>query len=216
MRTPEAVDTAYDAIRNAIITGELAPGEPLVEAALARWCQVSRTPVREAIGRLIQDGIVRRTGRGIVVRERSPEEILDLYDTRIVLEGSVARVAAERRGRMDLTRIRGALRGCEALKRPSPPDMTRLNREFHDAVWRASHNESLIDLLERLGLHVARYSGTTLTHQGRWEASLTQHRGIFDAIERQDPPAAQAMAEVHFSDARDIRLAQWTSLALGD
>ena len=66
---------AYDRIRQAIVSGELRPGDPLVETALADWCQVSRTPIREALTRLEQDGIVVRTDRGLCVREDSPEDV---------------------------------------------------------------------------------------------------------------------------------------------
>ena len=92
---------AYERLKNAIITGELGPGTHLVESSLARLCQVSRTPVREALTRLEQDGLVHQGARGLVVRERSPEEILDIYETRIVLEATAARLAAERHTALD-------------------------------------------------------------------------------------------------------------------
>src|SRR5665811_1478321 len=110
--TPRRV-TAYEQLKQAIMEGELQPGEPLVEVALADWCKVSRTPVREALMRLEQDGLVQRGhrdlgDRGLIVRESSPEEILDIYDTRIVLEGRVAAVAAERRTSHELLSRRRA------------------------------------------------------------------------------------------------------------
>src|ERR1700754_1808293 len=83
--------TPYERLKQAILDGELVPGQQLVEISLAQWCQVSRTPIREALSRLEQDGLALRTDRGLVVRERSPEEILDIYDTRIVLEAMAAR-----------------------------------------------------------------------------------------------------------------------------
>src|SRR5882757_42838 len=108
-RTPISRRTPpYDRIKQAIMDGELLPSEQLVELALAEWCLVSRTPIREALTRLEQDGLVRRTDRGMTVRENSPEEILDLYDTRIVLESRAAFVAAERRTTMDLRTMRKA------------------------------------------------------------------------------------------------------------
>ncbi len=210
MRASEALDAAYGAIKHSILSGEFEPGQPLVEAVLAAKCQVSRTPVREALSRLMQDGLVQRTARGLVVRDRSPDEVLDLYDSRILLEGSVARYAAERRTRMDLVRLRAALSRAEAIKKPSPQDMVETNTEFHQAVWHAAHNESLSDLLERLSLHVARYTFTTLTYRGRWAQAMVQHRQITEAIDAQDQAKAGTLAEQHFTEARDIRVALWT------
>jgi len=194
----------YEALKQAILSGEFQPGQPLVENTLATWCQTSRTPVREALRRLEQDGLIDSSDRGLVVRKRSPEEILDIYETRMVLEGAVARVAAERRTEHDIRLMRlmwqkfGDVSGSDA--------MVEANRQFHRAVWRASHNESLLDLLERLSLHLARYPETTLSAPGRWQTAHRQHKQLADAIEKRDGDAAHAIALGHFAEARDIRL----------
>jgi DNA-binding GntR family transcriptional regulator len=194
----------YEQLKQAILSGEFQPGQPLVENTLATWCQTSRTPVREALRRLEQDGLIDSSDRGLVVRKRSPEEILDIYDTRMVLEGAVARVAAERRTEHDIRLMRllwqkfGDVSGSDA--------MVEANRQFHRAVWKASHNESLLDLLERLSLHLARYPETTLSAPGRWQTAHRQHKQLVDAIEKRDGDGAHAIALSHFADARDIRL----------
>lgn len=153
----ERKPSPYELMKTAITTGEIAPGAPLVEAALAEWCQVSRTPVREALTRLEQDGLVIRSVRGLIVRERSPEEILDIYETRIALESTVARIAAARRTPIDLIHLRRAEEAMSKLEAGDENAMAAANREFHQALWRSSHNDSLIDLLSRLDLHLARY-----------------------------------------------------------
>ena len=84
--------------------------------------------------------------------------------------------------------------------------MVEANNRFHRAVWQSTHNESLIDLLERLNLHLGRYPGTTLRSPGRWATSLKQHEELVDAIERRDADRAAALANDHFAAARDIRL----------
>src|SRR5690606_35558099 len=98
---PARPPSPYERIKEAIIAGDLAPGQPVVETALAEWCQVGRTPIREALTRLEQDGLLIRTSRGLVVRERSPDVILDIYETRILLEAAAARTAAARRTQLD-------------------------------------------------------------------------------------------------------------------
>jgi DNA-binding GntR family transcriptional regulator len=199
----------YDRLKQAIMAGELLPGEPLVELSLAAWCQVSRTPIREALTRLEQDGLVHRTDRGLIVRESSPEEILDLYDTRIVLESRAAAVAAERRTSIDLISMRRADDRFRRVTADDPQAMAERNREMHRTIWRASHNESLIDLLERLNMHLGRYPATTLAYPGRRETAHDEHKNLIDAIESRDADVAAILATRHFTAARDIRLKLW-------
>ncbi|HEX2132784.1 MAG TPA: GntR family transcriptional regulator [Actinophytocola sp.] len=205
---PEPVNkiTPYQRLREAIRSGDLRPGQQLVESTLAEWCEVSRTPIREALSKLQHDGLVERSERGLVVRERGPEEVLDLYETRITLEGTAARLAAERRSAHDLMLLRRALTRLDQVTEGDVDAMVNGNRQFHTAVWRASRNVSLIDLLERLDLHLARYPATTLASPGRWGRSNEQHRLLVDAIEARDSDTAEKVAIEHFTDARDIRL----------
>jgi DNA-binding GntR family transcriptional regulator len=203
----ERAESPYETLKNAILHGELGPGQPLVEANLAAWCNVSRTPVREALLRLEQDGLVDRTDRGLVVRERSPEEIIDLYETRMILEATAGRVAAERRTDHDVRTLRRYLNRGEDVDVADPRAMVVANQQFHRAVWRASHNESLLDLLERLNLHLARYPETTLQYPGRWEQAWKEHAELIDAIEARDSERAHEVALRHFKEAREIRLA---------
>jgi DNA-binding GntR family transcriptional regulator len=197
----------YDELKNAILSGEFEPGYPLVETVLAERYGVSRTPIREALRRLQQDGLIDRNERGLGVRQRSPEEIIDIYETRMVLEALAARAAAERRMSHDLRSLELWIeRGAEVADTDAA-GMTAVNQQFHWAVWRAAHNESLIDLLERLNLHLARYPGTTLASPGRWDSARAEHRRLAEAIERRDGDGAYDVALHHFTAARDIRLA---------
>jgi DNA-binding GntR family transcriptional regulator len=203
--------SAYERLKQKIMTGELLPGQPLIETALAEWCQVSRTPVREALTRLEQDGLVVRGERGLMVRERSREEILDIYETRIVLEAMAARVAASRRSYLDVIEMRRLAGRLEVMSTADEAVMAAGNREFHQSIRRASHNESLDDLLTRLDLHVARYPATTLSQPGRWEEANEEHRAIIDAIDQQDADRAHRLTTEHFTRARELRLALWAA-----
>lgn len=210
LRLSERKVSAYEKIKQAIVSGEIRRGDPLVETALAKWCGVSRTPVREALTRLEQDGLAQRVEkRGLIVRESSPEKILDLYETRIVLESKASEVAAERRTTHDLM----AMRVRAEATRPGCADhidgMVEANRGFHRAIWRASHNEALIDVLERLDLHLGRYPATTLGKPGRVETAYEQHLAMIEAIDSRDSTLAAEVAAKHFSDAREIRLELW-------
>jgi DNA-binding GntR family transcriptional regulator len=196
----------YEALKKAILSGEFKPGQPLVENTLAEWCQTSRTPVREALRRLQQDGLIETSDRGLVVRKLSLEEILDIYETRIVLEATAGRVAAERRTEHDIRLLRLLLQKFAEVSDSDAQAMVDANQQFHRAVWKASHNASLLDLLERLSLHLLRYPGTTLQAPGRWATAQREHTELVDAIERRDGDAAHQIALAHFTDSRDIRL----------
>jgi DNA-binding GntR family transcriptional regulator len=199
----------YDALLQEILRGDLLPGEALTEVALAERLQVSRTPIREALTRLEQDGLLNRTSRGMVVRERSPEEILDIYEVRILLEADAARAAAERRFALDVITLKRTAGELEEMGTSDPTAMAEANRKFHRAVWRAAHNEPILDLLQRLDMHLARYPTTTLVHPGRWETSLNEHRLLVAAIEARDGEKAAQASTQHFTAARDIRLQLW-------
>lgn len=199
----------YARIRQAILDGTYEPGAALVESAVAKWCGLSRTPVREALTRLEQDGLVARTDRGMIVRERTPEEILDIYEVRIGLETVAARIAAERATALDRVRLERLCRLAEEADPTNGDELAECNRKFHHGVVRASHNQSLIDVLDRLNMHLMRYPATALQYPGRWEKALVEHRSLVEAIAAGDPDRAAGLASHHFTTARDIRLSLW-------
>ncbi|HEY2637185.1 MAG TPA: GntR family transcriptional regulator [Solirubrobacteraceae bacterium] len=178
----------------------------LVEAGLARHYGTSRTPIREALRRLEQDGLAERRDRSLRVRARSPEEILDIYDVRIALEGLAAATAAERHGVLDLARMRRAAEAMRALEPADSRAMAAANRRFHETLWDAAHSSTLVDVLRRLHDHLRRYPESTLRAPGRWAAALAQHDELVDHIEARDATGARARAEAHMTEARDIRL----------
>lgn len=199
----------YELIKQAILTSELAPGEQLVETELAARYDVSRTPVREALVRLQQDGLVVRLDRTLSVRTRSREEILDIYDTRIVVEAHAARLAAERRTNNDLLLMNQLAKRMAAEKPKHEDAMADLNREFHRRVWLCTRSETVIDLLERINMHLARYPATTLSFPGRWDEANHEHAELIDALRERDIERAGRIATDHFSRARDIRVQVW-------
>lgn len=201
--------SAYDRIKQAIIDRELEPGAALIETALADWCKVSRTPIREALTRLEMEGIAVRSDRGLIVRPESAEDVLDIYETRIALEVTAARLAAERRTFHDLLQMRELAEHLAKMDVNDTRGVAEGNHRFHEQIWHAAHNSSLLDLLDRLGLHLARYPTTTLAYPGRWEAANEQHLALVDAIEARDSERAAEIASSHFTESRDIRIKMW-------
>lgn len=207
--------SVYTRLREGIVHGTYAAGEPLVETALAARFGISRTPVREALRRLEQDGLVERGSRGMRVSRRSPEQILEIYEVRIVLETAAARSAAGRRTALDLARleqIHQAMRGAS----PDDPDgLAAADRKFHEVVWAMSHNPTLVDLLKRLQAHLVRDPGTTLCAKARCQTVLDEHGELVEAIRNGDGERAAAVAERHMTGARNTRLLMYADEEAG-
>ncbi|WP_197022394.1 GntR family transcriptional regulator [Saccharomonospora piscinae] len=198
--------SVYEQIRRDIVSRRFSDGEQLVEIVLANRYGTSRTPVREALYRLHAEQLVARHGRGYVVRESSPEEILDIYEVRTTLEGAAAKAAAVRRTDLDLSRLRAAHEAMLQLGTGDGDARAEANRLFHEALWRASHNATVVDLLIRLNTHLIRYPTSTLTFDDRWEVVLAEHARLVELIEQRDAEGARHLAEHHMEGARDVRL----------
>jgi len=204
--SPGKATVFYQALRDDLVSGKLAPGQRLSEASLSREYGVSRSPVREGLARLEHDGLVERRGMVVRVPERSVGEILDIYQVRVFLEGAIAADAAERRSEIDLLRLDGALRVAKSARRREPADLVAANRSFHDALTAASHNASLRDLQQRLTAQIATLPATTLSWPGRWRQACAEHARIVAAVRERDARAARSLAEEHMRKARDIRI----------
>lgn len=188
------------------MNGEFRPASALVETAVAQAYGVSRTPVREALRRLEQDGIVQRVGRQLMVRVTTPEEVLEIYDCRVVLEGMAAQWAARHRTDYDLALLERSLTLMAQQQDRTPVEMTRTNQIFHDQLWISSHNSTLCDLLDRLEVHIRRYPEPTVSQPGRWESAMAEHRAILDAIRQRDAQLAGELSSAHMTASRDLRL----------
>ena len=203
--------SVYERLKQAILDNDLQPGQQLVETALAEKFAVSRTPIREALTRLEQDGLAEPRRRGLFVRERSPQEIFDIYEVRCSLEAKAGYFAAQRRTDYDLQNLSQIVPLADTIDLARDGAMMESNRAFHQALWAATHNETLQDLLQRLDVHLVRYPETTLAYPGRWEQAKEEHAAIVEAIKNRDADVASGLMAQHFQEAMDIRLklAHW-------
>lgn len=197
----------YTRLLDAIMSGELQPGERLSEVTLSARYGASRTPVRQALSQLEYEGLVSREGLLAAVRERDSEEIIDLYSCRIMIERAIADSACERRRTLDILRLRDLIAAAEALAPDDIPGRTRCNREFHEVLAAAAHNIPLVDLQKRITRQIDAIPGTTLADDDRWATAHAQHIALVDAIEARDSAAAGDLAAQHMEGARDLRLA---------
>jgi DNA-binding GntR family transcriptional regulator len=202
-------ETVYDAVKQAILSGALAPGATLREEELARRYEVSRTPVREALSRLESEALAARyQGSGLVVSELGPDDIIDLYVLREALEGLAARLAAGRRSEIDLARLE-VLQGLSqrAVQDSDLSRVSELNAEFHFLIWRIAGNRPLSRAINGVHQSVQRFHDNTLAYPGRLEQSVQEHANLLEAIRNRDHLAAEQIAVEHVRAVRNIRIA---------
>ncbi|WP_276909774.1 GntR family transcriptional regulator [Corynebacterium riegelii] len=198
------------------MNGTLLPGTQLKEVQLANRFGVSRTPVRDALSRLEDLGLAERVNRGLEVRGLDPEQVIQVYDMRILLEVEASGQAAQNRNLNDILTLEALLERDRSLEKPTDAELIQTNLEFHRAVWKASQNPVLIDLLERLMTHLVHAPTSTLSVDDRQNKALNEHAKLIEAISDRDTAAARDIANQHFSTAREIRMNLLRKAALRD
>lgn len=200
-------DAITNAMREAILDGVLGPSTWLREDELAAAFAVSRTPVREALRRLADEGLaVKTVYHGTVVAPLSFEDVLALYVVRIDLEGLAARLAATSRPAGLVERLEDIHRQMGKLAETG--DATGLasaNLEFHRLLRRAAANSYLERFLTQVE-HAVRRVPSSFTAQDRHSEALAEHAAIIDAVRTGDADAAEAAAKHHMRRAREVRL----------
>jgi len=202
-------------VRSRIVTGVLAPGTRLVEAALAAELGVSRIPVREALHQLADEGFVRSTPRrGAVVAELSGDDARELYEVRAVLEGLAARLAAVHRGAADLEALGEVMaRGRSAVERRAWPELAQLNSLFHERLAAASGNGHLAALARGYGEKLS--WAFSASAPGRAPAAWREHGGILAAVRAGDVERAELRAAGHVDRSRRVFLGRRSLRATG-
>jgi DNA-binding GntR family transcriptional regulator len=193
-------ELAYDALRQAISQGLLAPGQRLLTEDLSLRMKVSRTPIREALRKLETDGLVRSEHwRGVVVADLPPlDEMEEFYALRGALEGLVAYFAARRRPIGALRALGGTLGKMEAAARAgSLARFKDLQVDFwHQYIGLAS-SQRIQQFTSSIGDALARAKPVSLSRPGRMKEAVRELRAVYDAIEDGDPERAEELAREH-------------------
>ena len=205
-RDPEAlVDELAIKIQSRILAGEYVGDEWLRQDALATEFGVSRTPVREALRRLQERGmLVVGASRSLVVAELSKQQVLELYAMREILEGSAARFAAQHASEAEIGILHRVLDefGTHA---DDARMLISLNRRFHRAVCEAAHNRYLIATLDGMHDALALLHSNTFRLPNRRTESDAEHRRIVRAIARRNADEAEQAARNHVRAAQRTR-----------
>ena len=198
-------EVVYQALRHELTSGAYRPGDRLREDEVAQRLHVSRTPVREAFGRLAAKGLVVPSGgRGPVVRTLEAAEVVELYAMREILEGGAARLASQHASPLRSMRSTTSTRSIvptPAIPRRSPPRSHDSHRNL-----RSGQEPVFGHALQELQDAIALLGGTTFSVPGRPREAAAEHRAIIDAIARRDPDAAEQAARAHIREALRARL----------
>lgn len=202
------IDLVLAEIRTAILTRQFPPGQPLVEAELARWLGVSKTPVREALKILSSSGLVTFVPyKGASVREVDQEFIQSVYDVRLLLEPEAVRRSTLRGNHDGLNAaailLDDARRAAETGDRAK---LSLLNRDFHAALYANCGSELLVDIITNLRDRAALVSVASWEAAPTWGVEWAEHRAVLDAALAGDGDKAAELLQTHLQGFVDRTL----------
>ena len=201
-------DRAYARIRDLVMSGEFAPDEPLSERSLSDRLALGRTPVREALSALARDGLLTiHPMRGTFVRQLSFDDLREIHEIRLALEGMAAYLAAVRGPTEGLLGCAARLRELAPLASIDVEEAQQVGWTFHDELFRATANDRLAQMYDNLRAQ----SGLALQKmrqysQERTRQAVKEHLEIHAAVEAGDPEEAQRRMWRHLSSAFEARL----------
>ena len=195
-------DVVFQTLRKAILTGELEPGERLMEIQLADRIGVSRTPIREAIRKLELEGLVTMVPRkGAQVAEISEKGLRDVLEVRRALDTFCAELASERISENAKMELKEACTGFErAVATRDASTIAKADVRFHDIIIKATGNEKMVAMLNNLAEQMYRYRFEYIKDTTKHENLIREHRELMDAILRGDSLKARAAARVHIDN----------------
>jgi len=197
-------------LRQAIESGNLRPGDRLVEKDLCAQLSVSRTSLREAIRELEAEGLLSTfAGGGVAVAGMTPDEARNIYRVRGALEALAAEQFAERATDEALARLQAATDTlAAAYAARAIEDMLAAKRAFYERLCEGAGNPVLLDLLNRLNARISTLRATSLTASGRLDPSIAEIRDFVAALARRDAVAAREAALHHIAQAAIAALGQ--------
>jgi DNA-binding GntR family transcriptional regulator len=202
----------YERLKLMILDGELASGEPLVERSLAMKLDVSRTPIRETIIRLQNEGLVRTIeGKGAFVASYTIEDLIEIYHVREGLEPIAVRLSCPHLPVERLLYFEKKLRAQAAepnARYTNPGAWNRLGRDFHNLFIKGCQNERIIRIMEELQDQIELFRGLhrTISPNALSNSSMEEHLQILEALKARDAERAEHAARTHIQNGLRFRL----------
>lgn len=197
------VDRVYDRIKSMAVTYQLRPGERLNEVEFGRMLDVSRTPLREALNRLVSEGFLSALpNRGFFARPLDAKEVFDLYEMRRGLEAHAIRLACERANNAELAQLEKFV--LESKDQPDDDRATKLlglDESFHERIAQLTRNQEMLRAVKNINskIHFVRW----IDMQGRRSVSQEEHLKIFRALKRRNSDQAAEFMSAHISRRLD-------------
>lgn len=191
-------DRVFEIVREQIVRGALPEGQPIRQDALANELGVSKIPLREALARLEQEGLIAsQANRGYTVRPLSAGQAEEIYELRLAIEPDAAAHAAERADEPARALTLAAFERLDAAAHNDLPAVAVCNRDFHTALVRARGRDLTTGVVERLAVLAERYVITHLQPSGREDRAHLEHRQMLDAWMARDGAAVRLLMEQH-------------------
>lgn len=203
-------DVIFNTLRDAIVAGDLKPGERLMEVELAETMGVSRTPVREAIRKLETEGLVTMTPRkGTHVAELTVKDIVDVLEVRAALDGLATELAAQYIQQEHLRQLENIHRQyVAALQKENLAAAIKKDVEFHEVIYNASENAKLMNVAGNLREQIYRFRVLYMKDFSNASDVLEEHRNILKALEEQDQERAGLLAKEHIIHQQQVIIQQ--------
>ena len=203
-KTHTLADQVFERLETDILSEKYARGEILVEMDLCQDLGVSRTPVREALRRLQQEHLVEEYGKGLKVLGVTNEDLEDIMELRLRLEGFAAARAAERITEEQLKELKETLDLQEFyLTKQDTDHIKGMDSKFHELIYKFSDSVVIYDTLLPLHKKVQRYRKKSVENNSRATASVEEHRAIYEALAAHDPKAAEKAILNHTQNAKN-------------
>lgn len=195
-------DVVFNTLRQAILRGELKPGERLMEIQLANKLGVSRTPIREAIRKLELEGLVLMIPRkGAEVADITEKSLRDVLEVRKALEELAVRLACDKITKEEVGNLKAAAQ--EFKKALASSDITQIAEadvRFHDIIYEATENQKLVQLLNNLREQMYRYRIEYLKNSGVYNKLIAEHEEIIRHIEKREKEQAAGIVSRHIEN----------------
>ena len=201
-KTISLADQVFENLENDILSGKYPRGELLTESKLSQSLGVSRTPIREALRRLSQEHIIEESGKGSIVLGITESDLKDIFFIRQKIEGTAASLAAKNHTEEQLSTLKEAVELQEFyLSRNDADKIKTMDSRFHETIYRMSGSNILCDVLIPLHKKIQKYRMASVSNTSRAAASVSEHRGIFEAIAAGDDKKAEKLFNEHLQNA---------------
>ncbi len=200
----------FEQLEEAILNGQLQPGDNLIETKLSQQFGVSRTPIREAIRQLELEGLVQLIpNKGAVVLGVTTQDIEDIYSIRMLIEGLAVRWTIDKITQEEIEELQESVELLEFyIHKKNPQHLEKFDSKFHDLIYNACKSRPLKHMLSMFHHYIQGSRASSLAIPGRAEEVLKEHKGILDAIIECDSEKAEKLMYQHIRNASQKLITQ--------